>query len=124
MMAALVLLQFAGHQGSSAQGSTLGVVSQQSTSEEKEWKELKTYTSLEPPAPLQVSLPPSSADNVPLGPGSNLYVGMVTSVRFSRDIWPHWLAYYTNDTLGFHLIPRSNFIVILHNDPETPVSVS
>jgi hypothetical protein len=40
---------------------------------------------------------------------------MVTSVKFSSEMWTHWLAHYTNASLGFDLVPKANFIIILHS---------
>ncbi|ELR13852.1 uncharacterized protein ACA1_077060 [Acanthamoeba castellanii str. Neff] len=43
------------------------------------------------------------ADNSTSLKPEQVFVTMVTSVKFSSDMWTHWLAHYTNASLGFHL---------------------
>jgi hypothetical protein len=44
-----------------------------------------------------------------------VFVGVVTSVKYSSELWTHWLAHYTNASLGFDRVPRANYIVIIHS---------
>lgn len=51
----------------------------------------------------------------------DIFVSLFSSVKYSRDLWPHWLTHYANDSLGLHAVPRSNYNVILHFNNLTTV---
>jgi hypothetical protein len=49
-----------------------------------------------------------------------VFVGMVTSVKYSSEMWSHWLAHYTSASLGLDRVPKANFLVILHSREARP----